>query len=175
MRKTISRRRLLQASGLAGVGMNVAAAEGPPADVTRKLAAWVVASRREDVPSAARREATRTVLNWVGCAVGGSREPAVEAAIRALRPFSGPAQATVMGRKERLDIFLATLVNGISSHIFDFDDTHLRTVVHPAAPVLPAILALAEYRPVTGSELLHAFILGAEVECRIANAVYPQH
>jgi 2-methylcitrate dehydratase PrpD len=153
----------------------MADAEGPALDVTRRLAAWVVSSRREDVPAAARREATRTVLNWVGCAVGGSREPAVEAVIRALRPFSGPAQATVLGRKERLDVFLTALVNGISSHIFDFDDTHLRTVVHPAAPVLPAVLALAEYRPVSGSDLLHAFILGAEVECRIANAVYPQH
>src|SRR5690349_9248095 len=102
MRKTISRRRLLQASGFAGMGMSVAAAEGTAADVTRKLAAWVVSVRREDVPAAVRREATRTVLNWVGCAVGGSTEPAVEAVIRALGPFSGPAQATVLGRKERL-------------------------------------------------------------------------
>src|SRR3954466_5013122 len=136
MRKAISRRRLLQVSGLAGLGRSLEA-ESPATDVTRKLAAWVVSSRRKDVPATARREATRTVLNWVGCAVGGSREPAVEAVIRALGPFAGPTQATVLGRKERLDIFLAALVNGVSSHIFDFDDTHLRTVVHPAAPVLP--------------------------------------
>lgn len=179
MQRALPRRGFLKASALAGAAAASAAppqpAPEPPKDVTRKLAVWVVSSRREDVPPAARREATRTLLNWIGCAVGGSREPAVDAAIRALSPFSGPAQATVLGRKERLDAIHTTLMNGISSHIFDFDDTHLRTVVHPAAPVLPAILALSEYRPASGADLLHAFIVGAEVECRIANAVYPQH
>jgi 2-methylcitrate dehydratase PrpD len=101
-----------------------------------------VASRKEDVPAAARREGCRTLLHWVGCAVGGSREPAAESAIRAMAPFSGPAQATVLGRKERMEALHAALINGISSHIFDFDDTHLRTVVHPAGPVVSAILAL---------------------------------
>jgi len=144
-------------------------------DVTRKLARYVVSARREDVPAAVRREAARTVLNWVGCAVGGSRHETVDAAIRALVPFSGPAQASVLGRKERMDVLNAALMNGISSHIFDFDDTHLRTIVHPAGPVASAILALSEYRPVSGADFLHALILGAEVECRIANAVYPAH
>src|SRR3546814_8009223 len=67
----------------------------------------------------------------------------------------------------------AALMNGISSHVFDFDDTHLKTIIHPAGPVASAILALAETRPVSGAELLHAFILGVEVECRIGNAAYP--
>src|SRR5260370_25298877 len=150
---TWARRSFLKASAIAGMAASTSAADPPqspsaPAqDVTRRLAAWAVASRREDVPAAVRREATRTLLNWTGCAVGGSREPAVDAAMRAMAPFSGPPQAAVLGRKERLDSLHAALMNGISSHIFDFDDTHLRTVVHPAAPVMPAILALAEYRP----------------------------
>jgi 2-methylcitrate dehydratase PrpD len=63
----------------------------------------------------------------------------------------------------------------MSSHVLDFDDTHLKTVIHPAGPVAPAILALAEMQPVTGRDFLHALILGAEVECRIGNAVYPAH
>ena len=66
-------------------------------------------------------------------------------------PFSGPAQATILGRRERMDVMHAALMNGISSHVFDFDDTHLRTVIHPAGPVASAILALAEYRPVSRS------------------------
>ena len=107
--------------------------------------------------------------------MGGSRHETVDIAIRALAPFSGPAQATVLGRKERLDVLHASLMNGISSHIFDFDDTHLRTIIHPAGPVASAILALSEYRPVSGADFLHALILGAEVECRIGNAVYPAH
>ncbi len=107
--------------------------------------------------------------------MGGSGHETVDDAIRALKPFSGPPQAAVLGRKERLDVLHATLMNGISSHIFDFDDTHLRTIVHPAGPVAPGILALAEYHPVSGADFLHALIVGVEVECRIANAVYPQH
>ena len=69
----------------------------------------------------------------------------------------------------------AALMNGISSHVFDFDDTHLKTVIHPAGPVASAILALSEYQPVSGADFLHALVLGAEVECRIGNAVYPAH
>jgi len=107
--------------------------------------------------------------------VGGSAHETVGIAIRALKPFSGPAQAAVLGRKERLDVLNASLMNGISSHVFDFDDTDLRTIVHPAGPVAPAVLALAEYRPLSGADFLHALIIGVEVECRIANAVYPQH
>ena len=177
----IDRRRFLRASVVGGAAASVSSAEPPqsagaPArDVTRRLAAWAVSSRKEDVPAAIRREALRTVLNWTGCAVGGSRHETVDIAIRALKPFSGPAQASVLGRKERLDVLNASLMNGISSHIFDFDDTDLRTIVHPAAPVAPALLALAEYRPCSGADFLHALVVGVEVECRIANAVYPQH
>ena len=107
--------------------------------------------------------------------MGGSRHETVEIAIRALKPFSGPEQASVLGRKDRLDVINASLLNGISSHIFDFDDTDLRTIVHPAGPVAPALLAFSEYRPFSGADFLHALIVGVEVECRIANAVYPQH
>src|SRR5206468_2595290 len=87
----------------------------------------------------------------------------------------GPPQATVLGRGERVDIMHAAMLNGIASHTFDFDDTHLETVIHPAGPVASAILALAEYTEVTGRAFLHAFVLGVEVECRIGKAVYPSH
>jgi 2-methylcitrate dehydratase PrpD len=147
----------------------------PPTNVTRRLANYVVSARREDVPAAVRKEAARTLLNWVGCAIGGSRHETLDIAIRALAPFSGPPQATVLGRRERLDALNAALMNGISSHIFDFDDTHLRTIVHPAGPVASAVLAFSEHQSVSGADLLHALVLGAEVECRIANSVYPAH
>ena len=178
--RRIDRRGFLGATALAGTAAYAAPlppqeAAAAAKDVTRELARYVVGARREDTPAAVRKEAARTVLNWVGCAVGGSRHETVDIAIRALSPFSGPAQATVLGRGERLDALHTALMNGISSHIFDFDDTHLRTIVHPAGPVASAILALSEYRPVAGADFLHALILGVEVECRIANAVYPAH
>ena len=144
-------------------------------DVTRRLARYVTTAHAEDLPVAVKKEAARTLLNWVGCAIGGSRHETVDIAISALSPFSGPAQASVLGRHERLDVMHAALMNGISSHIFDFDDTHLRTIIHPAGPVASAILALAEYHPVSGSDFVNALVLGAEVECRIGNAVYPAH
>jgi len=144
-------------------------------DVTKKLAQYVVDSRWTDIPDAARRQALRSFLNWVGCTVGGSRHETVERALAALAEFSGRPQASVLGRSERLDILHAALINGISSHVFDFDDTHLKTIIHPSGPVASAILALAERTPVSGAEFLHAFILGVEVECRIGNAVYPAH
>jgi 2-methylcitrate dehydratase PrpD len=149
--------------------------DSAPPDVTRRLAAYVVHARAEDVPSPIRAEAGRTLLNWAGCTVGGSAHETVGIAVRALDPFSGPRQATLLGRREKLDVLHASLVNGISSHVLDFDDTHLKTVIHPAGPVASAILALAEAQPVSGRDFLHALVLGTEVECRIGNAVYPAH
>lgn len=143
--------------------------------VTRILAEYVVNAKYEDLPATVRKEGTRTLVNWVGVAVGGSQHPTMEIAIAALLPFSGPAQAGILGRRERLDILNAALINGMSSHILDFDDTHLKSVIHPGGPVLSAILALAEYRPVRGADFLNALILGVETACRIGNAVYPDH
>jgi 2-methylcitrate dehydratase PrpD len=162
----------MTAATAAGTGASAPAAAP---EVTRILARYVLASRYEDIPEAARVAGRRSLLNWMGCAVGGSAHETLDVALAALAPLSGPAQATVLGRRERLDMLHAALMNGISSHVFDFDDTHLRTIIHPSGPVASAVLALAETRPVTGADLLHAFILGVEVECRIGNAVYPAH
>ena len=144
-------------------------------EVTRTLARFIVNHRYPDVPQKVRHEAARSILNWVGCAVGASRHETAERALAALDAFSGPREATVLGRGDRLDIMLAALVNGITSHTFDFDDTHLKTVIHPSGPVASAILALAERKLVKGDAFLHAFVLGVEAECRIGNAVYPPH
>lgn len=147
----------------------------PPPPVTRLLAQYLVSATFEDLPPAVRAEGARTLLNWVGSALGGARHETVEAAVSALAPFAGSPQASVLGRSERMDILHVSLINGISSHVHDFDDTHLKTVIHPAGPVASAILALAEYRPITGRDFLHALVLGIEAECRIGNAVYPAH
>jgi 2-methylcitrate dehydratase PrpD len=142
---------------------------------TLTLASFVESSRSEDIPPAVVHEAKRALLNWIGCAVGASRHATVNRALDALTPFVGPPQATVLGRRERLDILHASLMNGMTSHTFDFDDTHLKTVIHPTGAVASAILALSEYMPVIGISFVHAFVLGVEVECRIGNAVYPSH
>ena len=84
-------------------------------------------------------------------------------------------QAAVLGRKERVDMASAALVNGITSHTFDFDDTHLKTIIHPAGPVASAVLALAETRGSPGRDVLDALVLGIDVACRVGNAMYPDH
>ena len=89
--------------------------------------------------------------------------------------LAGKPEANLLGRAEKLDSLNAALINGIASHIFDGDDTHLKTIIHPAGPVASAILALSQYRPVSGRDFLQALILGVETECRIGNAVYPSH
>ena len=143
--------------------------------VTRTLARYVVSTKFADLPPAVCKEAARTLLNWAGCTVGGSHHETVDIAVSALAPFSGPAQASILGRKERFDILHAALINGISSHVLDYDDTHARNIIHPAGPVISAILALSEHRPVAGSDFVNALVAGVDVECRIGNAVYPQH
>jgi 2-methylcitrate dehydratase PrpD len=152
-----------------------AAKPGPAKDVTRALAHYLVTANYDDLPANVRKEGVRTLLNWVGVAIGGSRHQTVDIAVSALAPFSGPAQASLFGRRERFDIMNAAFINGVSSHIFDYDDTHLKTIIHPAGPVASAILALSEMQPVSGKEFLNALVLGVETECRIGNSVYPNH
>jgi 2-methylcitrate dehydratase PrpD len=142
---------------------------------TERLGRFVAASRWDDLALPLRHEGKRSLLNFCGCALGVARTPPVEMAMRVLAPLSGADRVTVLGRTERLDVLGAAFINAIGGNLLDYDDTHLRTVIHPTAPVAPAVLALAEQRGLSGAELLHAFILGAEVECRIGNAVSPGH
>ena len=113
---------------------------------TRALAEFVAGSRREDIPPAVRREGVRSLLNFVGCALGGCRDEAIEIAVKVLAPLFGPAQAGIIGRGGRADIANAAFLNGASANVLEYDDTHLATVIHPAAPVAPGLLALAELR-----------------------------
>ena len=145
----------------------------PP--VTRQLAKFVATHPSRGWSDAVDREAHRTFLNWVGCAVGAARHESVQAALGALAMLRPAPQAAVLGREERLDMAGAALVNGISSHTFDFDDTHLKTIIHPAGPVASALLALAEGTGATGRQVIDALVLGIDVSCRVGNAMYPDH
>jgi 2-methylcitrate dehydratase PrpD len=162
-------------AGRGGSATGALADGASPPGVTRTLSRYIVQARYEDLPAPVRKEAVRTLVNWVGVAVGGSRHETIDRAVKALAPFCSSSHAGVLGRSERFDILNAALINGVSSHVFDFDDTHLKTIIHPAAPVTPAVLAYSEYHHVAGIELLNALVLGMETECRIGNAVYPDH
>jgi 2-methylcitrate dehydratase PrpD len=120
-------------------------------------------------------EAHRTFLNWLGCAVGAAHHPAADAALAAVAMLQPAPQATVLGRAEKVDMASAALLNGITSHTFDFDDTHLKTIIHPAGPVASAVLALAEHTGASGRAVIDALVLGIDVACRMGNTMYPDH
>lgn len=145
----------------------------PP--VTRRLAEFVATHPSGGWDGSVERAAHRTFLNWLGCSVGAARHATVLSALAAVQELAPSPQATVLGRLERVDIASAAFLNGISSHTFDFDDTHLKTIIHPAGPVASAVLALAEKLSSSGRQLVDALILGIDVSCRVGNMMYPDH
>src|SRR5262245_27546732 len=142
---------------------------------TKALATYIVESRLDDIPDDVRHEARRALVNYVGCALGGAVHPAVGITLRALGPCAGPPDASILGRTERIDPLHASLLNGISSHVHDYDDTTPKNYSHPSSPVASALFAYACANRVSGRDFVHAFILGFEAESRIGNAVYPAH
>jgi 2-methylcitrate dehydratase PrpD len=145
------------------------------AGVTAQLSRFLCETTWSDIPENVRHEAKRSLLNFFACALGGCRDAAIAAAAHALSAFGGPANATVIGRREQTDALNAAFLNAASANVFDFDDTHTRTIIHPSAPVAPALFAYAQSNRVSGAQLLLAFVLGVETECRIGNAISPGH
>ena len=145
----------------------------PP--ITQILARFVATHPPRGWSDAVDHEAHRTFLNWAGCAAGAATHEATQAALAAVQMLQPAPQATILGRAERVDMAGAALLNGISSHTFDFDDTHLKTIIHPAGPVASALLALAEVTGASGRQLIDALVLGIDVSCRVGNVMYPDH
>ncbi len=143
--------------------------------VTRMLAEFVVNHSSKGWSAETDREAHRTFANWVGCAAGAARHETVDAAVAGVMELSPAPQASLFGRDEKVDIANAALINGISSHTYDFDDTHLKTIIHPAGPVASSAYALAEFKGLSGRDLIDALVIGIEVSCRVGNAIYPDH
>ena len=147
--------------------------DAPP--ITGIMAEFVATHPSGGWDAAVEREAHRTIQNWLGCAIGASQHATALAALAAVQELAPAAQASVLGRTERVDMGSAALLNGITSHTFDYDDTHLKTIIHPAGPVASAALALAEHRGSTGRQFVDAVVLGIDVSCRVGNMIYPDH
>ena len=142
---------------------------------TLRLARFVCDTRWEELPDAVRHEAKRSLLNYLAVCLGGCNDPTINAAVRTFLPFRAGNGASLVGRPERFDMLNASALNAMAANVYDFDDTHIPTIVHPTAPVAPALAALAQSRPVHGRDFLLAFSIGVEVECRIASAISPSH
>ena len=142
---------------------------------TLVLADYVVSAKKSDFPADVWQESKRAIHNYLGCALGGSIELPLDVAISVLSQFSGPATSNVLGRRERFDVLHTALLNGIGSHVHEYDDTLPSNYIHPSVPVASALFAYAGANQVSGEDFMEAFILGFEVESRIGDAVYPSH
>ncbi len=150
-------------------------ASSETAPVAATIAEFIARVRPGDLPASVQHEAKRSLLNFIGSAIGTGRNPVLSDIIGVVEPFAGPRTATLLGRRTRLDPLAAAFVNAIAGNTLAYDDTHLATVIHPTAPVAPPSLALAETKEQSGQDMLTAFALGAEIECRIGNSVMPGH
>lgn len=143
---------------------------------TLVLAEWAANLNSSTIPTDVSVAVQRTLFNWLGCTIYGHHHGTVQKARKALQPFFGPPQASLIGGDIQVDIQHAALLNGIASHVHDNDDTHLATIIHPGGPVASAAVAYAQYAgSVSGAELETALIVGIEAECKLGLAVWPSH
>lgn len=149
---------------------------------TLALASWATSLTYANLTAPVVDAAVKSIYNWAGCAIGGYIQEAPQIAQRTTLPFfSGPPTSSILGNNGSIssgfaDAQLAALINGIASHVDDYDDTHLETIIHPAGPVASALLAVTEWQaPVSGPEFLTAFVAGVEAECKLGLSVYPEH
>lgn len=142
---------------------------------TKTLCGHLATAKFSDLTPAALREARRGVLDWIGCALAGSGHRTITTLLGVLEETTGKPQATVLGRKLKLGLLDAPLANGQMGHVLDYDDTHMGGVVlHTSSPVLAALFALAERKPVSGADLMLAYAVGFEAGVR-AGRTAPGH
>jgi 2-methylcitrate dehydratase PrpD len=134
---------------------------------TEKVARFLVDTKYEDVPREAMEKAKRTALDCVGAALAGVGEPVSQTITGYVTKLGGTPQASVFGKGLKISVADAALANGTIAHALDYDDCGVK-IGHPSVLVLPAVLSLSEHLGVTGKDLLTAYILGLEVEGKLA-------
>ena len=141
--------------------------------VSQLLATYAVDMQWSSIPSPVIHEAKRALIDALGVAIAGSRDPVVEKTLAVYAARGGRPEARLVGRDDRMDVLSATLLNGVATHALDFDDTHADFFYHGTVPVAPVVWALGESIRCSGREFLTAFVAGWEVGARIGRAVYP--
>ena len=144
-------------------------------NVTHSLAQKLTGTNDSDLPDWALHEAKRTLLNVLAVSLSASRSTSAANLFDWVQAEGSSERASVIGGRRRASPGIAALANGFLAHLQDYDDTHFPTVLHPSAPVWPAVLAVAEDQQASGQAALAAFVLGAEAACRVAVSVHPWH
>src|ERR1700732_3095771 len=152
--------------------------------LTAYVGRFVATTTYKQIPPEVIELGKKSILDSLGLALAGSRAETGSISRKYVEQIGVcNGKATIIGSAQRTSPHFAALVNGISIHADDFDDTQLAAakdrvyglLMHPTVPVLPAIFALAEQRTVSGNEWMLAYHVGAEVECKIAEAIAPRH
>jgi 2-methylcitrate dehydratase PrpD len=152
--------------------------------LTEQVAEFVVKTELSDIPAETMELGKKSILDGLGLALSGSKAETaglVQQYVKSLGCGSGGS--SVLGFGVKFPPRFAALANGIAIHVDDFDDTQLASakdrvyglLVHPTVCVLPAALATAEVGGNSGKQLLLAYQVGVEVECKIAEAISPRH
>jgi 2-methylcitrate dehydratase PrpD len=166
-----------------GAGIPVGDFEKAPG-LTEYVGKFIASTKYEDIPQDVIDLGKKSILDGLGLALAGSRAP-TGAICRQYVEHLGicDGKASIIGSSKKTSPRFGAFVNGVSIHADDFDDTQLSAakdrvyglLVHPTVPVLPALLALAEGRTISGKDFMLAYHLGVEVECKIAEAISPRH
>jgi 2-methylcitrate dehydratase PrpD len=159
-------------------------AQTGPASLTAYVAGFITSTKLADIPQDVLQLGKKSILDGLGLALAGSVAKSGEIVRRHLQSlgFSG-GPSSVIGSGLRVPPRFAAFANGTASHADDYDDTQLAVakdrvyglLTHPTSPVLPAVLAVAERDGRSGRDLLQAYEVGVEVECKIAEAINPRH
>ncbi|HEY7385123.1 MAG TPA: MmgE/PrpD family protein [Beijerinckiaceae bacterium] len=145
-------------------------------NIGRDFCAFLATFSYADLPEQVVHESRRGVLDWIGCALAGSRHPKLRRALAGLKALGSAERARVLAHDLRLGLLEAAIVNGQMGHILDYDDTHMDGVVlHTSSPVLAALLAVAETGPFSGRDLICAYAAGFEGGVRVGKASPGHH
>lgn len=142
--------------------------------LTERLSTFLVATKSTNLPPSVVDDAKYYTLDWLGSAIAGTVTEPGRMLLAHAQAQDGQG-AVVIGLGEQRNADLAALINGGLSHIVEMDDLHRASVVHPAAPIFPAALAMAEREGRSGLDFLTAMVLGYEVAIRIGEAVGRSH
>ena len=134
---------------------------------TEKIARFVLETSYGDIPSCVIEKAKRTALDCIGAALAGIAEPVSQTITAYATKLGGPPQASVFGAGVKVSVADAALVNGTIAHALDYDDCGVK-IGHPSVLVLPAVLSLGEHLAASGQEILTAYVLGLEIEGKLA-------
>lgn len=143
----------------------------PNGEAAANLGAFVAGLRFDDLPASVVDAARRHLLDTLGVAIRGRAHPVAQRALDSLEAVDGAAgNVAIWGSPRRRAAPYAALVNGVASHVLDFDDTHTDAIVHGSAIVAPVVMALGQQRDVSGEDVVTAFVAGWEVAARVGLA-----